>query len=198
MAACTDDTTGESKLYFQDKKSQTFDSYKIDEAYIETQTGCRIKVVHSDRQGEFLSDAMVNHQNQQDTVRELMVHDSPPQNSVSKRGMQTRAKQARPLLISSSLPRFLWEEAMNHSNWLQNHTPACAKKGKTPYELRHKKKPNLAGIQVFGITAYVKDQLQLNRTSYSIQMTYQISLNQLLFKMTHSLRGRAKRSFRLP
>ena len=30
-------------------------------------------------------------------------------------------------------------------------------KGKTPYELRHKKKPNLAGIQEFGATAYIKD-----------------------------------------
>ena len=39
MAACIDDATHESKLYFQDKKSQTFDSYKTNEAYIETQTG---------------------------------------------------------------------------------------------------------------------------------------------------------------
>ena len=43
--------------------------------------------MRSDRGGEFLSDAMVNHQNQKGTVRELMVHDSPPQNGVSKRGM---------------------------------------------------------------------------------------------------------------
>ena len=51
----------------------------------------------------------------------------------------------------------MWEEAMNHSNWLQNRTPAHANKGKTPYKFRHKKKPNLAGIQEFGATAYVKD-----------------------------------------
>ena len=51
----------------------------------------------------------------------------------------------------------LWEEAINHSNWLQNRTPAGANKGKTPYKLRHKKKPNLAGIQEFSVTAYVKD-----------------------------------------
>ena len=86
-----------------------------------------------------------------------MVHDSPPQNGVSERGMQTRAKWAQALLISSSLPRFLWEEAMIYSNWLQNCTPTRANKGKTPYELRHKKKPNLAGIQEFGVMAYVKD-----------------------------------------
>ena len=48
-------------LYFQAKKSQTIDSYKRDEALIETQTGNRIKVAHSDRGGEFLSDDLTWH-----------------------------------------------------------------------------------------------------------------------------------------
>ena len=43
VAARIDDATRETKLYFQDKKSQTFQSYKQDEAYIETQTGNCIK-----------------------------------------------------------------------------------------------------------------------------------------------------------
>ena len=43
IAARIDDMTRETKLYFQEKKSQTFKSYKQDEAYIETQTGNRIK-----------------------------------------------------------------------------------------------------------------------------------------------------------
>jgi len=48
IAARIEDATRETKLYFQDKKSQTVNSYKIDEAYIETQTGNHIKVVCSD------------------------------------------------------------------------------------------------------------------------------------------------------
>ena len=48
VVARIDNTTRETKLYFQDKKSQTFESYKRDEAYIETQTGNRIKTVRSD------------------------------------------------------------------------------------------------------------------------------------------------------
>ena len=46
---------------------------------------------------------------------------------------------------------------MKHVTWLQNHTPTHAIDGKTPYEMQHKKKPHLAGIQEFGVTAYVKD-----------------------------------------
>ena len=46
---------------------------------------------------------------------------------------------------------------MKHSTWLQNHTPTHALDGKTPYKMRHGKKPYLAGIQEFGTMAYVKD-----------------------------------------
>ena len=48
MAARIDDATRETKLYFQEKKSETLRSYKMDEAYIETQTGNCIKTVRSD------------------------------------------------------------------------------------------------------------------------------------------------------
>ena len=48
MAAHIDDATRETVLYFQVKKSQTIESYKHDEALIETQTGNCIKVAHSD------------------------------------------------------------------------------------------------------------------------------------------------------
>jgi Reverse transcriptase (RNA-dependent DNA polymerase)/gag-polypeptide of LTR copia-type len=157
VAARIDDATRETKLYFQSKKSQTVDSYKLDEALIETQTGNRIKVVRSDRGGEFQAHQLTQHQDQRGTIREFTVHDSPPQNGVAERGMRTRAERARALLLASGLPRFLWQEAMQHATWLQNRLPAKALDGKTPYEMLHKRKPNLAGIQEFGAAAYVKD-----------------------------------------
>ena len=157
VAARIDDATRQTKLYFQKKKSETYHSYLKDEAYIENQYGNQIKSSRSDRGGEFLSEKLIKHQDFKGTKRELTVHDSPPQNGVSERGMRTRAERARALLISSGLPRFLWEEAMRHSAWLQDRTPARALNGKTPYEMGYNKKPNLAGIQEFGTAAYVKD-----------------------------------------
>jgi len=62
VAAHINDATREMKLYFQDKKSQTFNLYKLDEAYIKTQTGNHIKVIHSDRGGEFQADQLKTHQ----------------------------------------------------------------------------------------------------------------------------------------
>ena len=157
VAARTDDHTRENMLYFQLKKSDTFKSYKRDEALIETQSGNRIKVSRSDRGGEFLSKELIQHQDARGTLRELTVHDSPPQNGVAERGMRTRAELARALLISSGLPRFLWEEAMKHMEWLKARSPHQALDGKTPYEMKHKKKPHLGGIHEFGAAAYVKD-----------------------------------------
>ena len=104
-----------------------------------------------------MASKLTKHQDDRGTVRELTVHDSPPQNGVAERGMRTRAERARALLLSSGLPRFLWEEAMKHTTWLQNRTPTEALEGKTPYEMINKKKPHLAGIQEFGAAAYVKD-----------------------------------------
>jgi hypothetical protein len=50
VAAHINNATRETKLYFQEKKSETFKSYKQDKAFIETQTGNHIKanaaVVH--------------------------------------------------------------------------------------------------------------------------------------------------------
>lgn len=47
VTAQIDDGTCETRLYFLKKKSQTFESYKHDEAYIKTQTGNHIKTICS-------------------------------------------------------------------------------------------------------------------------------------------------------
>ena len=156
-AARTDDSSRVDKLYFQQKKSEAEQSYLKDKAYIENETGKRIGTIRVDRGGEFMSKKLREHQDMKGTRRELTVHDSPSQNGVAERGMRTRAERARAMLISSGLPTYLWEEAFKHDSWLRERLPHKALKGKTPYEMRHKRKPNLTGIQEFGTAAYVKN-----------------------------------------
>ena len=104
-----------------------------------------------------MSKQIISHQDQKGTKWELTIHDLPPQNGVAQRGMWTQAKHACALILGLGLPHYLWEEAMRHAAWLQDWTPARALNGKTPDEMGHKKKPNLHGIQEFGVAAYVKD-----------------------------------------
>ena len=97
-AAHNDDAMCKTMLYFQKAKSETFNSYKHNEAYIETQTGNCIKIICSDWGGEFLLKEFTKHQDQWGTICELPVHDSPPQNGTAEHGMQTRAEQTWVLL----------------------------------------------------------------------------------------------------
>ena len=152
-----DDATQEMKLFFQKKKSETITLYKKDEVYIKMQTGHEIKYSCSDHSGEFLLKELTEHQDVQGTQRELTIHDSPQQNGVSNCGMWACAEQAHTLLIGSGLPHTHWAEAMTYSTWLQNRSATHALDGKTPYEVRNGKRPNLAGVQEFSAAAYMKD-----------------------------------------
>ncbi|KAI5821827.1 hypothetical protein K523DRAFT_191916, partial [Schizophyllum commune Tattone D] len=49
----------------------------------------------------------------------------------------------------------LWNEAVRHACWLKNHTSTRALGGKTPYEVRFGRKPNLAHLPEWGTKIFV-------------------------------------------
>ena len=77
--------------------------YKEDEAWILNHGGKAISYAHFNRGGEFLSNEFSQHLKSKGTQCELTVHDSPPLNGVSERGMCTRGEETRTLLIASRL-----------------------------------------------------------------------------------------------
>src|SRR5882762_10039295 len=46
---------------------------------------------------------------------------------------------------------------MEHVEQLKVRSPHCALDGKTPYKMKHKKKPHLGGVHEFNTAAYIKD-----------------------------------------
>ena len=117
---------------------------------------------------------------------------------------------------------------MRHTTWLQNRTPAHALNGRTPYKMKNNKKLHLAGIQEFGVAAYVKDlkagkldacaqvgqfvgydsesgsigliknQSQLNRMLSLTRMMYSLLMMLPLFLVIPMLRGGGTGLFSLP
>jgi hypothetical protein len=85
-----------------------------------------------------------------------MVHDTHKQVGVVERFNRTKLEMTRAMLFDSSLPKFLWAEAMNHMCWLSNRMPTRALNGKTPFEARFKQKPDLCNLVPFGMKAWVK------------------------------------------
>ena len=76
----TDKASDKLKLYFVRKKSSTFNCYKQYKAWVKKhQNPEGIKNLHSNRGGEYLSNAFIDHLNEQGTHHELTVHDSPQQ-----------------------------------------------------------------------------------------------------------------------
>ncbi len=116
--ACTyrDLHTHESKSEYLSKKSGTFGSYKHYKIWIKVQRGVEvIKILGTDRGGEFLSNEFTQHLKAKGTERHLTVHDSPQSNGIAERSNGYLMDTTRAFVISSGLPKYLWAEAHRHA-----------------------------------------------------------------------------------
>ena len=80
----TDDHTRWTHLDLLRTKDETFRAYKNYEAWVHTQQNARIKRLHSDRGGEYLSDEFTNYLKSKGTERRLTIHDTPQHNGVAE------------------------------------------------------------------------------------------------------------------
>ncbi len=158
--ACTyrDLHTHKSKSEYLSKKSGTFGSYKCYEIWIKVQRGVEvIKILGTDRGGEFLSDEFTQHLKAKGTEQHLTVHDSPQSNGIAERSNGYLMDMTRAFLISSGLPKYLWAEAHWHAEWVYNRTPTKAiPSGKTPFEMATGRKPNISGLCPWGCRCWVR------------------------------------------
>ncbi|RVW48989.1 Retrovirus-related Pol polyprotein from transposon TNT 1-94 [Vitis vinifera] len=77
------------------------------------------------------------------------------QNGVAERRNRTLLDMVRCMLSNSSLPKFLWGEALRTTTYILNQVPSKFVP-KTPYELWSGKKPNLHHFHVWGCKAEVR------------------------------------------
>lgn len=68
-------------------------------------------------------------------LRHRTVRFTPQQNEVAERMNRTLLDKVRCLLVSSRLPKMLWEEALTTTTYLVNRSPSNAIKFKTPEEV---------------------------------------------------------------
>jgi transposase InsO family protein len=87
-----------------------------------------IKVLRSDRGGEYLSGAFDRHlaAAASGTARRITVHDTPQLNGIAGRLNRTLIEKVPALLHTSGLPQNMWGEALRHSTWLKNRTSTRA------------------------------------------------------------------------
>jgi transposase InsO family protein len=128
-------------LHLLRTKDEAFTAYKEYDAWCSTQLNARIKMLHSNRGGEYLGKEFVLYLKSKGTVQKLTLHDTPQQNGVAERHNRSIIEHVRALLHASGLPKFLWGEAARHVVWLMKRTLTKAVLGKTPYKAAFGKSP---------------------------------------------------------
>ena len=115
-------------LYLFHNKNEALDAFKVFKAKIEKQCGKQIKIVRSDRCGEYYGRYLEDGQSpgpfakflqEQGIVTEYTMPGSPDQN-VSKRRNRTLLDMVRSMLSSSKLLKFLWTKALKTTMYILN------------------------------------------------------------------------------
>ena len=98
-----DDKTRLTHLYLLKTKDETPKVYKHYEAWVQTQMGAKIKVLNTDRGGEYQGEDFVNYLKSKGTHQKLNVHDTPQQAGVAERRNPTIGERIRALWTSKVL-----------------------------------------------------------------------------------------------
>ena len=81
------------------------------------------KALKVDQGSEYLQQAIVDFIRKEGMDLEVTAPYSHQQHGTAERTMQTIVELARAMLTGRNLLVFLWEEAVSHTAYLQNHVP---------------------------------------------------------------------------
>ena len=116
----------------------------------------KIKVLWTDRGGEFCSTKFASYYEDVGIQRHFTAPYSPQQNGVVERRNKIVVSMARSFLKEKQMPSYFWGQAVRHSVYVLDRLPTRALGGGTPYEVWSGKKPDLGHIRVFGCVAHMK------------------------------------------
>ena len=159
-----DDYSRYGYLYLIKEKAESLDKFKIFRTEVEKQLGKVMKVVRSDRGGEYYGkhgDAgqrkgpFAKYLEDSGIVAQFTMLGSPEQNGVAERRNRTLMEMVRSMISRTNLPGFLWGEALKTALYILNRVPTKAVP-LTPFELWTGRKPSLNHLKVWGCPAEVK------------------------------------------
>ncbi|GJY99676.1 retrovirus-related pol polyprotein from transposon TNT 1-94 [Tanacetum coccineum] len=113
-----------------------------------------IRYICTDNGKEFVNKDLTAYYERVSIFHQKTVPRTPQQNGIVERRNRTLVEAARTMLIFSKAMMFLWAEAVATACYTQNRSLIHTFHNKTPYELVHDKKPNLAFFCVFGALCY--------------------------------------------
>ena len=146
-----DDCTRHSWVFIKKNRlsSSVQNTLEIWLRQVERETGKMLLVIRTDNAKEFL--ALEPWGLLRGIQLEFIEAHTPPQNGVAERFNRYVLEIMRALLFDSGVSRRYWKYAVVTANYLRNRTTIVkGSDNKTPYELWHGHKPDLAHLRVWG------------------------------------------------
>jgi transposase InsO family protein len=160
----TDDYSRFGYIYPIRERSEALDKFKIFKAEVENQHNKKIKIVRSDRGGEYygrhtpygqVPGPFAKFLQENGIVAQYSMPGDPQQNGVAERRNRTLMDMVRSMISYSTLPVSLWMEALKTAIYILNRVPSKSVP-KTPYELWTDRVPSLKYLRVWGCPAEAK------------------------------------------
>jgi hypothetical protein len=160
----TDDFSGYSYIYPIKERSKVLDKFKIFKAEVENQHNIKIKLVRSDRGGEYydrhtphgqVTGPFARFLQENGIVIQYSMPSDPQQNREAESRNRTLMDMVRNMLSYSTLPISLWMETLKTTVHILNQVPSKSVP-KTPYEMWIGRKPTLNYLHVWGCPAEAK------------------------------------------
>ncbi|KAI3507960.1 hypothetical protein L1887_22957 [Cichorium endivia] len=139
-------------VYLLHSKDEALDKFKIYKQQVELHKNELIKVLRTDRGGEYYDPVYFESTG---IIHQTTAPYTPQQNGVAERKNRTLKEMVNSMLSYSGLSEGFWGEAMLTAFYILNRTPNKKSKA-SPYEIWHKKVPNLSYLKVWGCRAVVR------------------------------------------
>ena len=167
----TDDYSRYGYVYLMKHKHEAFEMFKLFQSEVENQLNKTIKILRSDRGGEYLNEEFLNHLRNCGIISQHTPPRTPQHNGVSERRNRTLLDMVRSMMSRSTLPLSFWSYALLTAARILNMAPT-KKVDKTPYEIWHGKVPSLSYLKVWGCEAYVKQEASNKLDPRSTKCTF--------------------------
>ena len=148
-----DDYSRYCYAYFLSSKDEAVNAFKTYKAEVETQLNKKIKIIRSDRGGEY-EFPFEKICTEFGIIHQMTAPYTPQSNGVAERKNRSLKETMNALLNSSGLPQNLWGEAILTENFILNRVPH-RKTQQTPYEKWKGRMPNLNYLKVWWCLAKV-------------------------------------------
>ncbi|KAM1777899.1 hypothetical protein ACFX11_044504 [Malus domestica] len=151
-------------LYLLNDKAEALSAFKTYKVEVEKQKERKIKIIRSDRGGEFygrytekgqMPGPFVKFLEEEGIIAQFTMPGTPQQNGVAERRNHTLMDMVRSMISNSSLPLSMWSEALKTVVYVLNRVPSKVVP-KTPFEIWNGWKPSLRHLHVWGCPIEVR------------------------------------------